>query len=141
MVLIKHNSLKSDIFFLIIYLFRFFVFQGPGPRSGPRILVQVLEVAVVHCTFYKSTIKSNCKLLLCHVHGRSSRQEVFRNFAEICNFIKETLTQLFCCNFCEIFKNTFSYRTPLVAASGVSEWIYGFRTSCSKQAQCLKFKW
>ena len=37
---------------------------------------------------------------------------------EACNFIKkETLAQLFSCEFCEISKNTFSYRTPLVAAS------------------------
>ena len=34
------------------------------------------------------------------------------------NFIKkETLTQVFSCEFYEISKNTFSYRTPLVAAS------------------------
>ena len=31
---------------------------------------------VVDCTFYKSNIKSNCILLLCHVIERSSRQEV-----------------------------------------------------------------
>ena len=30
---------------------------------------------------------------------------------------KETLTQVFSCKFCEISKNTFPYRTPLVAAS------------------------
>ena len=30
---------------------------------------------------------------------------------------KETLAQGFSCGFCEIFKNTFSYRTPPVAAS------------------------
>ena len=35
-----------------------------------------------------------------------------------CNFIKkETLAQVFSCEFCEISKNTFSYRTPPVAAS------------------------
>ena len=34
-----------------------------------------------------------------------------------CNFIKkETLTQVFSCEFCEISKNTFSYRTPPLAA-------------------------
>ena len=76
---------------------------------------------------------------------RGSRREVFckndvlRNFAkftgkhlcqslffnkvtglrpEACNFIeKETLTQVFCCKFCKISKNTFSYRTPPAAAS------------------------
>ena len=34
------------------------------------------------------------------------------------NFIKkETLAHVFSCEFCEISKNIFSYRTPLVAAS------------------------
>ena len=69
---------------------------------------------------------------------RSSRPEVFcregvlRNFAKftgkhLCESLffnkiaglgkKETLTQVFFCEFCEISKNTFFYRTPLVAAS------------------------
>ena len=38
--------------------------------------------------------------------------------AQACNFIiKDTLAQVFSCKFCEHFKNTFSYRTILVAAS------------------------
>ena len=37
-----------------------------------------------------------------------------------CSFIKkESLAQVFSCEFCKISKNTFIYRTPLVAASGV----------------------
>ena len=64
---------------------------------------------------------------------RSSRPEVLyekgvlRNFAKnhrktpvpkAYNFIKkETLVQVFSCEFCKISKNTFSYRTPQVAAS------------------------
>ena len=32
-------------------------------------------------------------------------------------FGKETLAQVFSCEFCEISKNTFFYRTPQVAAS------------------------
>ena len=40
--------------------------------------------------------------------------------ASACNFIKkETLAQVFFCEFCEISKNTFSYRTAPVAASGI----------------------
>ena len=31
---------------------------------------------------------------------------------------KESLTQVFYCEFCEISKNTYFYRTPLVTASG-----------------------
>ena len=39
-------------------------------------------------------------------------------FPEACNFIKkETLAQVFSCEFCEITKNTFSYKTALVATS------------------------
>ena len=30
---------------------------------------------------------------------------------------KESLAQVFSCEFCEIFKKTFFYRTPVVAAS------------------------
>ena len=32
-------------------------------------------------------------------------------------FKKKTLAQVFSCEFCEVSKNTYSYRTPLVAAS------------------------
>ena len=36
---------------------------------------------------------------------------------EVCNSIKkEALAQVFSCEFCEIPKNTFFYRTPLVVA-------------------------
>ena len=31
--------------------------------------------------------------------------------------LKETPSQMFSCEYCEIFKSTFSYRTPLVVAS------------------------
>ena len=38
--------------------------------------------------------------------------------AKSCKVIKkETLAQVSSCKFCEICKNTFFYRTPLVAAS------------------------
>ena len=48
--------------------------------------------------------------------GKHLCQSLFFNKVA-CNFIKkETLTQVFCCEFCEISKNTFSYRTPLMAA-------------------------
>ena len=34
-----------------------------------------------------------------------------------CNVVKETPTQVFSCEICEVFKNTCFYRTPPVAAS------------------------
>ena len=58
--------------------------------------------------------------------GRESWREVSKtdgrrvgNRPEVCNFIKkETLVEVFPCEFCEISKNTPSYRTPPVTASG-----------------------
>ena len=47
--------------------------------------------------------------------GKHLYQNLFFNKASA---IKKTMVQLFFCEFCEISKNTFSYRTPLVAASG-----------------------
>ena len=50
--------------------------------------------------------------------ARSNYPEMFN--PEACNFTKkETLAQAFFCEFCEISKNTFYYRTSLVAASVV----------------------
>ena len=47
------------------------------------------------------------------------KEGVLRNFRpQACNFIKkETLALVFSREFCEISKNTFSYRTPLVVDS------------------------
>ena len=49
---------------------------------------------------------------------RNSRPDVFcKKKCSACNLIKkETLAQVFSCEFCEIFKYTSFYRTPLVAA-------------------------
>ena len=54
---------------------------------------------------------------------RCSVKKVFLEISQnlqACNLIKkETLAQVFSCEFCEISKNIFSYRISLVAASGV----------------------
>ena len=50
--------------------------------------------------------------------GKPLCQSLFFNKVAGCNVIKkETLAQVFFCEFCEISKNTFFHRTPLVAAS------------------------
>ena len=91
-------------------------------------------LSVVDWTFYKS----NCILLLCDLRVRSSRQEVLskkdvlRNFAKFIGkhlrhslfFKKETLAEVLSCEFCEISKKAFSYRTSTVAVADLSEGIY-----------------
>ena len=43
---------------------------------------------------------------------------IMKLLPEACNFVKkQTLAQVFSCEFCDIFKNTFFNGTPLVAAS------------------------
>ena len=52
------------------------------------------------------------------VAQRCSVKRVFLEMPRACNLIKkEPLGQVFSCEFREISKNTFSYRTPLVVAS------------------------
>ena len=47
-------------------------------------------LSVVDYTFYKSTIRSNCILSLCHVRIRNSRQELFCKKGVLRNFAKFT---------------------------------------------------
>ena len=78
---------------------------------GFNIYQKVVYVIIIRYCFYHVMVSINC---------RSSRPKVFCGLlqAEACNFIKkETLAQVFSCEFCEISKNTLSYRTPPVAAS------------------------
>ena len=50
--------------------------------------------------------------------SQNSQENTYARVPEACNFVKkETLAQVFSCEFCEISKNIFSHRTPLVAAS------------------------
>ena len=53
-------------------------------------------------------------------YDKNSRQTMANYRLEACNFIKkEALAQVLSCGFCEIHRDTFYYRTPLMAASGV----------------------
>ena len=60
----------------------------------------------------------NCILSIEAVAPSCSVKKMFLEISQACNFIKkETLAQVFSCEFCESSKNTFSYRTPSLAAS------------------------
>ena len=62
--------------------------------------------------------------------GKHLCQSLFSNRPQACNFTEtETLAQVFSCEFCEISKNTFFHRAPLVAAS---EKLRGLNTKYSK---------
>ena len=67
--------------------------------------------------FTKFTGKHLCQSLFCK-SCRTRACNFIQKETQACNFIqKETLAQVFCGEFCEISKDTFSYGTSLVAAS------------------------
>ena len=103
------------------------------------------EGKFVEMTCHLLSLVTTCCITRCHslYRSRSSHQRwsvtkcVLRNFAKftgkhLCHSLffkketpahilqlikKETLAQVLSCEFCEISKNTFCYRIPLVAAS------------------------
>ena len=84
-----------------------------------QLYTLTLFIKIVHL---KYTFWFFCHLTKCtslHIRGlfrrrRWSLWNFFIQKAQAWYFIKkETLTQVFSCNFCGIFKNTFFWRTPL----------------------------
>ena len=72
------------------------------------------------CSYRSSLLSmtSICSWLLCVVTVSKGRVYISYETLFNCNFIKkETLAQVFSCEFCEISKNTFLHKTPLIAAS------------------------
>ena len=83
--------------------------------------------------FLTQSISFHWSLSICPENIKNSRfSDVFRNYTkktsdmewlkgkavtQTCSIKKETLAQVFSCEFCKISKSIFFYRTPLVAAS------------------------
>ena len=100
------------------------------------IILAACMPSVLFDSVYQNT-KKNIEALVRSSHRRCSIKKVFLEIsqnsqentcptasflinlqAKTCSFIKkETLAQMFRCKFCEISRNTFSGRTPPVAAS------------------------
>ena len=84
-------------------------------RKGVLEYILFLNLQITYFQFesriiYAFTIVFFILILLFH-------KTILNEHGAACNFIKkETLAQLFPCEFCEISKTIFFYRTPLVAA-------------------------
>ena len=95
------------------------------------------EVVFRRCSVKKVFLKISSKFT-----GKHLCQSLF---FEVCNFIKkETLAQVFFCEFYGSFKNIFFYKTPLVAASTFS--LFSFlkhisndriKNECNAASKCL----
>ena len=88
-------------------------------------LCELLEEQTVYCGNNRSSRpevfwKKGVLRYFAKFTGKHLYQSLFINKVAglTCNFIKkESLAQVFSCEFCKISKNTFFYRTPQVAAS------------------------
>ena len=114
-------------------------------------------LSVVDCTSYKSTIKSNCILLLCTYASEADvktcsvknafleiSQNSQKNACARVSFLKKGLWhRCFLVNFAKFLGISFlrEHLRWLLLAFQSESTLYSFRTSCSKQAQYLKFKW
>ena len=70
------------------------------------------------CEFANS--KSSCPELACKKDApENSTKCTGKHFCQSLFFKRETLAQVFSCEFWEIFKKIFFYRTPMVAAPAI----------------------
>ena len=92
---------------------------------------------ITYISEHETTEEQNSKIIK-RTHLKHLCQCLFLNkVAGACNFIKkEALAQVFSCEFCKISKNTFSYRTPPVAASVVLK--VQIRAMLGKNMLCIK---
>ena len=99
----------------------------------PYVIVAELALSSLSCVKYEYLLRNTeavvqrCSVKRVFLEISQNSQEntcarvsfLIKLQAEVFNFIKkETLAQVFSCEFCEISKNTFFHRTPLAAASG-----------------------
>ena len=92
------------------------IFFAPFVITAPlcNYFARLLEAVVKRCSVKKVSLKISEKS-----QENTCASLFFKSFLPV-NFIKkETLVQVFSCEFCEIFKNTFFHWTPPVAASGL----------------------
>ena len=115
--------LDAEMHHLIIWYWRHWyvinLIESVATDFPATKIVAVLVYDWVLYDFSSVIFSSKVNIINYSLLSRSNRPDVFckkgvlRNFAA-CNFIKkETLAQVFSCQFCKISKNTFSYRTPL----------------------------
>ena len=109
----KH--LQWSLFFLVNLEYNIWQHSVLLQRSPSSLSAEVLH------TPQKSDLKhQRGKLIL-----RSSRPKVFCKRGVLRNFAKfKTLAQVFFCEFCKISKNTFTFRTSVVAASDSCWWVW-----------------
>ena len=82
------------------------------------VYLSKLNIKIIRSSRPEGFCKKRGSLEFFKIHRLSQPLLLIKLQTSACNFIKkETLVQVFSCEFCEISKSTFSYRTPSVATS------------------------
>ena len=87
-------------------------------------IVLIWQFDKIRSTHRRCSVKKSVLRNFAKVTGKYLCQSLFFNKVAglACNFIKkESLAQVFSCEFCEISENTFFHRRPLAAASEISD--------------------
>ena len=87
------------------------IFRTPFPKNTSGGLL--LRLSTVQITRSRS---SRPEVFCKKVFLKISQNSQENTCARVSFFNKETLEQMFSCEFCDIFKSIYFYRTPLVAA-------------------------
>ena len=114
-VLFLHKILKlctewTKFFYCIIWSYESCVTTFPSTNCFTRSKIVISSNSTANIILANSTTVA------------TSEEAIIRrcSVTQACNFINiETLEQVFSCEFCEISKNAFSYRTTPVAASAI----------------------
>ena len=113
--------------FATIIIYVFLKETDPGPLAASKMDSFMTIVDALKLDLARSTVAQRCSVKKVFLEISQNSQEntcarvsfLITLQATTCNVIKkETLTQVFFCEYCEISKNIFFYRTPPVAASG-----------------------
>ena len=110
----------KKLFFLVNHgLWKFFsvFYASPLSPAFKKLISETNRTSCLEVFCKKSGLRNFAKFTGKH-HTCARVSLLIKLQAEACSVIsKETLWQLFSCEFCEFSKNTISYRTPPVAAS------------------------
>ena len=115
----KKKKLSRFFYFTVLklrYLIPVECLNDPPPTYFTEAVAQRCSVKKVFLKISQNSQENTCARVYFLTKLQTWGLHLY--CAQACNFIKKyTLAQVFSCEFCEIFKNTFFYGTPPAAAS------------------------
>ena len=102
-------------------------------QSCYKLCVKTIKI-YISLDWFTEAVAQRCSVKKVFLEILQNSQE--STCAKVSFIEKETLAQGFSCEFCAISKNTFSYRTPLMATSGLRP-VFWYKTLSPEPAVCI----